>query len=181
MSVSGIIRSLSVSPTSLHTYVDRVLLQPGTVLTGDNRYYSVFSPFKRRWLSIYQERATGPFDVDGRSRESVKPSTDPICNRQTRPLSFSTTEADAQRHLMNSSPSGLKTTKQPEQPLGTRNQSFVGALARGLLSPRQCVRAAEHALNLPIWEFPNHAFSWINELIWRDFINTFIGFRSFQK
>ena len=59
---------------AVHTYVDRVLLQPGTVLTGDNRYYSVFSPFKRRWLSIYQERATGPFDVDGRSRESVKPT-----------------------------------------------------------------------------------------------------------
>ena len=98
---------------AVHTYVDRVLLQPGTVLTGDNRYYSVFSPFKRRWLSIYQERATGPFDVDGRSRESVKPSTwDPICSRPDSDLSFSDKPRPMlMRHLMNSSLSGLKTTK----------------------------------------------------------------------
>ena len=64
--------------------------------------------------------------------------------------------------------------------LGTSRLS--GALARGLLSPRPCVRAAEHALNLPIWEFPNHAFSWINELIWRDFYqHLLVGFPKLSK
>ena len=141
---------------AVHTYVDRVLLQPGTVLTGDNRYYSVFSPFKRRWLSIYQELATGPFDVDGRSRQSVKPSTwDPICNRPDSDLSlFPTTEADAHASLDEFVAKRLKdyeTNRNNPSVLGTSRLS--GALARGLLSPRQCVRAAEHALNLPIWEF----------------------------
>ena len=170
---------------AVHTYVDRVLLQPGTVLTGDNRYYSVFSPFKRRWLSIYQERATGPFDVDGRSRESVKPNTwDPICNRPDSDLSlFPTTEADAHASLDEFVAKRLKdyeTNRNNPSVLGTSRLS--GALARGLLSPRQCVRAAEHALNLPIWEFPNHAFSWINELIWRDFYqHLLVGFPKLSK
>ena len=36
----------SLTGVNVQSFVDRVLLQPGTVLTGDGRYYSVFSRLK---------------------------------------------------------------------------------------------------------------------------------------
>ena len=170
---------------TVHTYVDRVLMQPGTVLTGDNRYYSVFSPFKRRWLSIYQEHATGVFDFAGQSRESIRPSAwDPICDQPDSDLSlFPTTESDARALLdefVTQRLTNYEANRNNPSVLGTSRLS--GALARGLLSPRQCVQAAEVTLNRPITEFPSHAFSWINELIWRDFYqHLLVGFPDLSK
>ena len=53
----------ALSGINVHSFVDRVLLQPGTVLTGDSRYYSVFSPFKKRWLSVYEGDNHSPFKL----------------------------------------------------------------------------------------------------------------------
>ena len=50
------------------------------------------------------------------------------------------------------------------------------------MSPRQCIKAAEDALSRPIGDFPEGAFSWINELIWRDFYHhLLVGFPRLSK
>ena len=170
---------------TVHAFVDRVLLQPSTVLTGDERFYSVFSPFKRRWLSIYQDQGVRPFTLPVRPRVPVKPSQWPsLCDRPDSDLSqFPMTEEDAQRALEDFVTHRLghydRTRNQPDVS-GTSRLS--GALARGLLSPRQCIQAAEDQIQRPIWEFPDNAFSWINELIWRDFYqHLLVGFPRLSK
>ena len=170
---------------TVHAFVDRVLLQPSTVLTGDERFYSVFSPFKRRWLSIYQDQGVRPFALPHRSRAPVEPSQWlSLCDRPDSDLSqFPMTEEDAQRALEDFVTHRLghydRTRNQPDVS-GTSRLS--GALARGLLSPRQCIQAAEDQIQRPIWEFPDNAFSWINELIWRDFYqHLLVGFPRLSK
>ena len=61
----------ALSGINVHSFVDRVLLQPGTVLTGDSRYYSVFSPFKKRWLSVYEGDNHSPFQTPDAVRAKV--------------------------------------------------------------------------------------------------------------
>ena len=72
MSECGISSSSSLTGVHVQSFVDRVLLQPGTVLTGDGRYYSVFSPFKKRWLSIYQENNQLPYQLPSTTRSPVE-------------------------------------------------------------------------------------------------------------
>ena len=170
---------------TVHAFVDRVLLQPSTVLTGDERFYSVFSPFKRRWLSIYQNQGVRPFTLPNRPRAAVPPGQWlSLCDRPDSDLSqFPMTEEDAKHTLEDFVTHRLgqydRARNQPDV-LGTSRLS--GALARGLLSPRQCIQAAEDLVQRPIWEFPDNAFSWINELIWRDFYqHLLVGFPRLSK
>lgn len=170
---------------NVHTFVDRVLTQPSTVLTGDNRYYSVFSPFKKRWLSVYQDARVDPYILVPPKTQAVEPlSWDSLCTNPDSDLSaFATTESKAQDDLYEFIDQRLlqyNTTRNQPAIRGTSRLS--ASLARGLLSPRQCIHAAESALGMPIWDFPEQAFSWINELIWRDFYHhLLVGFPRLSK
>ena len=178
---------LVASLTGVHvqSFVDRVLLQPGTVLTGDGRYYSVFSPFKKRWLSIYQENNQLPYQLPSTTRSPVETlQWSSLCEAPESDLSaFATDERQIQIDLNNFIEhrlTGYDSNRNQPSIQGTSRLS--AALARGLLSPRQCVRAAEEALSRPMWEFTANAFSWINELIWRDFYqHLLIGFPRLSK
>ena len=170
---------------TVHAFVDRVLLQPSTVLTGDERFYSVFSPFKRRWLSIYQNQGVRPFILPNRPRAAVPPGQWlSLCDRPDSDLSqFPVTEEDAKRTLEDFVTHRLgQYDRARNQPDVRGTSRLSGALARGLLSPRQCIQAAEDLVQRPIWDFPDNAFSWINELIWRDFYqHLLVGFPRLSK
>ena len=89
----------ALSGINVHSFVDRVLLQPGTVLTGDSRYYSVFSPFKKRWLSVYEGDNHSPFQTPDAVRAKVSaPSWPSLCDAPDSDLSaFATDESKGAR------------------------------------------------------------------------------------
>ena len=175
----------ALSGINVHSFVDRVLLQPGTVLTGDSRYYSVFSPFKKRWLSVYQGDNHSPFQTPDAVRAKVSaPSWASLCDAPDSDLSaFATDESKALDDLDDFIETKLiHYSKTRNQPSIQGTSRLSAALARGLLSPRQCIKAAEDALSRPIGDFPEGAFSWINELIWRDFYHhLLVGFPRLSK
>ena len=170
---------------TVHSFVDRAVLQPSTVLTGDNRYYSVFSPFKKRWLAVYQENDHSPYQLP----ESKRPDTTPLSweSLSESPESDLSAFATNERQALDDLDVFIETKL--EQYDASRNQPSIqgtsrlsAALARGLLSPRQCIKTAEDAMRRPIWDFPDSAFSWINELIWRDFYqHLLVGFPRLSK
>ena len=175
----------ALSGINVHSFVDRVLLQPGTVLTGDSRYYSVFSPFKKRWLSVYEGDNHSPFQTPDAVRAKVSaPSWASLCDAPDSDLSaFATDESKALDDLDDFIETKLiHYSKTRNQPSIQGTSRLSAALARGLLSPRQCIKAAEDALSRPIGDFPEGAFSWINELIWRDFYHhLLVGFPRLSK
>jgi deoxyribodipyrimidine photo-lyase len=170
---------------NVHSFVDRVVLQPSSVLTGDNRYYSVFSPFKKRWLSIYQEINHAPYQLP----ESRRPETTPLSwvSLSESPESDLTAFATNERQALADLDAFIETKlarydSSRNQPSIQGTSRLSAALARGLLSPRQCIKAAEDVVRRPIWDFPDGAFSWINELIWRDFYHhLLVGFPRLSK
>ena len=169
----------------VHSFVDRVILQPSTVLTGDDRYYSVFSPFKKRWLAVYQENNHAPYQLS----ESKRPKTAPgsWMSLSESPESDLTAFATNERQALDDLEAFIET-KLTQYDASRNRPSIQGtsrlsaALARGLLSPRQCIKAAEDEMRRPIWDFPDSAFAWINELIWRDFYqHLLVGFPRLSK
>lgn len=166
-------------------YHDRLILPPGSVLTGDGRYYSVFSPFKRRWMTQLRDTAYAPYTMPRAIGPPVPvESWEPMAQAPESDLSWiEPSESAAQKALGSFIDTGLTQyddRRNAPSVIGTSRLSPY--LARGLLSPRQCVAAAEQALNRPLWDFPEAAFSWINELIWREFYHhLLVGFPRLSK
>lgn len=177
--------SARLPASRVHSFVDRVLLQPGSVLTGDNRYYSVFSPFKKRWLSKIQSTQYEPFRIPNTNRSEVPLAHwEPICLSPESDLSaFETSEAGAIEALEQFTGEGIAQYQDKRNDPSKKGTSRLSAyLARGLLSPRQCIAAAESRMDRPIWDFTSAEFSWINELIWRDFYqHLLVGFPRLSK
>ena len=175
----------SLTHTRVHEFMDRVVLQPGSVLTGEGKYYGVFTPFKKRWLQTLQTTHYGSFATPSRTRAPVSVANwAPLAAAPESDLSgFASTEADAQSRLEEFIAEGLgryQATRNAPAVTGTSRLSPY--LARGLLSPRQCIHAAEAHFNRPIWDLPDDAFAWINELIWREFYHhLLIGFPRLSK
>ena len=174
-----------IHPCRVHSFVDRVLLKPGSVMTADDRYYSVFSPFKKRWLSKIQADRHMPFYVNKIDRPIIsRLGWDPLCLGPESDLSaFETTEVGALRALEQFTANNLERYNDSRNSPCQNGTSRLSAyLARGLLSPRQCIAAAETQMNRPIWDFSDAAFSWVNELIWRDFYqHLLVGFPRLSK
>lgn len=177
--------SSALTETHVHQFLDRLVLQPGQVLTGEARYYAVFTPFKRRWIETLKHEHYGPYALPKIQRTSVETSDwEPLAASSESDLSdFAMTEADAhhcveefiEHRLLNYN----SHRNNPAIPGTSRLSPY---LARGLLSPRQCIKAAERALNKPIWDFPDNAFAWVNELIWREFYHhLLVGFPRLSK
>ena len=174
-----------ISPSRVHSFVDRVLLQPGSVMTADGRYYSVFSPFKKRWLSKIQADRHMPFCTNKINRPIIsRLDWDPLCLEPESDLSaFETTEAGALKALERFTANNMEYYNDKRNgPCQNGTSRLSAYLARGLLSPRQCIAAAEAQMNRPLWDFSDAAFSWVNELIWRDFYqHLLVGFPQLSK
>ena len=153
-------------------YDDLCLLPPGSVLTAQGTPYTVFSPFKKRWLETYRHAGQGPFrkpapipharTFPSMSAVSHTPESDIHCWAITEDDALARLEAFCQEGV-------LHYDSQRNAPALPGTSQLSPYLARGLLSPRQCIAAAERALNRSIHEFPSESFGWVNELIWRDF------------
>ena len=176
----------SLTPhTNVHTLVDRVVLQPGHVKTGDNRFYGVFSPFKKRWLSVLQQTPYAPYESEPFDRPARQtPTWEPLAVSPESDLShLALTETAAERALDEFIETKLANyDTQRNSPALDGTSRLSPYLARGLLSPRVCIARAETHFNRPVWDLPDNAFSWVNELIWRDFYHhLLIGFPRLSK
>jgi deoxyribodipyrimidine photo-lyase len=178
-------RDLAVSDTlnaagiACHRHLDRLLLQPGSLLTRSGSFFKVYSQFRKacqQRLQIALPALTSP--PRAQSRPPI--NTDKL---PTRIETFETANASwaddwpagedaAQTRLQHFADQALEDYQDnrnlPAQP-GTSKLSAY--LAAGVLSPRQCLHAA---LVRNQGEFSSGhpgVLCWINELLWREFYN----------
>lgn len=154
---------------------DSVLLAPGSLVTGKQEMYKVFTPFRKAFIQRLMEtevicfpapkkRVNGkvgkwdaltPFDYPQQAvDETLFPAGEPAALARLRQFCQSNVaDYDQQRDF-------------PAQQ-GTSQLSPY--LALGVISPRQCLNRlrAEHPSLLERSE--GGAFTWLNELIWREF------------
>lgn len=155
------------------------LLRPGTVKTGNNDYYRVFTPFAKRCRELLRGMQLAPLPAPEAQQAIQGFTTTPIPEElhgwETPPDSlrrlWPASEHDAHAVLQRFIEGGLNTYQtQRDFPAKTSGTSSVSPyLACGQLSVRQCLYAALQTNQGELDTGSKGATTWITELLWREF------------
>jgi deoxyribodipyrimidine photo-lyase len=165
-------------PIPIYAYDDAVLITPGEVMKPNGKPYVVFTPFKKRWLTLPKT----PLVDAPEAGCFVKPDQFPALSFEPIPsltdLGFSPTidvpeasESEAARRLETfisgrgkdyiTRRNNLASDPSDDRLPGT---SFLSPYLRfGMLSPRQAYWAAQENLESESLQ------TWVSELVWREF------------
>lgn len=160
---------------------DGVLLPPGSVVTGDRQMYKVFTPFRRAFIQRLIEAeppclpapplrdatpavslmALAPFDYPRRP-----PDADYAAGEDA---ALSRLRAFCHQRLQD-------YAKGRDIPALDATSRLSAYLTIGVLSPRQCYYCLRDGCPAVLDQPDGSAFTWLNELIWRDFYRHLLVF-----
>lgn len=155
---------------------DQVVLAPGTVRTQDDRPYTVFTPFKKRWAAVLRDhggvrvlREPKEQPATGITPSEVPSSVDGFLSRVD-PSLWPAGEHEAINRLRRFAKSSLDRYKSDRDHPAIDGTSVLSPyLACGAVSPRQCLRAAIEANDAKVDSGGAGPVQWISELVWREF------------
>lgn len=159
----------------LHT--DQTLYTPGSIRTGEDRPYTVYSPFKR---NIYKRFLDGdrpasrptpaPQQPTNIPHDPIPDSVEHFDTAADQPDRYPAGEHIAQQALSAFISNGITTYKDTRDfPALNSTSKLSHHLAAGSLSPRQCLFAALDANQGSIDKHSKHIVHWISEVLWREF------------
>ena len=171
---------------------DALLVPPNLVLTDSGSPYSVFTPFKNKWLTIPKSPLMGTLPENIRWATGFSSSADLFAWERVPDLSDlrpervfdlpESSEGSAQKHLdefVSTRVFNYSEGRNALAPLSADRRSessFLSPYLRfGLLSPRQAYWAAREAYQsvdlLSAGRKGKHESveTWVSELVWRDF------------
>ncbi len=155
---------------------DQCILEPRSVRTQEGRAFTVFTPFKKRWLAVLDQReGRPPLPVPARQPDiGLKPSEIPAHIEEFKsPIDPSLwpagelAAADRLERFVESKIMNYKSARDAPALDGTSTLSPY--LTVGAVSPRQCLAAARDANSGKADGGRVGPSTWISELIWREF------------
>lgn len=172
---SKVRRACEDAGIAVHAHHGNALMPPGSVLTNDGEPYTVFSPFKRRFLERLDRAGCTPLP---RPRRQRRPDVDdsPLpqsldgtpCGRVS--ARWPADERSAQRRLAEFVGQRIQRyDTQRDIPALEGTSGLSPYLSLGTLSARQCLQAAMSANHGRLKGGQRGIETWISELIWRDF------------
>ncbi|CAM4446028.1 MAG: Deoxyribodipyrimidine photo-lyase [Legionellaceae bacterium] len=160
----------------IFAYHDQVIIPPGELLTQNNNFYTVFTPFKKVWLKNVNAAAIKPLPLITTSLPDLNIASTPIptsisgYQNSINPEEWPVSENYAQNKLTHFIAQKINVYDQERDfPARDGTSCLSPYLASGILSPRQCLYAAFMANNQQLFEGNSGIITWINELIWREF------------
>lgn len=171
----------------VRSHTDRVLLEPGEVLTREGSHYRVFGPFRKRWLEVAGERGVEvrplPKRRDGfaglrtRGEASSRGTPSQVPDRvegleggQVDPALWPAGEKAATDRLDAFVREGIERyADRRDLPAEAGTSRLSPYLAAGVVSPRQCLAAAMEVNDGRLGEGRPGSVAWIGELVWREF------------
>lgn len=167
---------------SVHRYLDQTLFAPGQLLTGQGDYYTVFTPFYKRWLSRLPEVDLTPLPAP--THQSGPVEHDPLPTQLPgweSPIASTLWPAGCEHalarldHFVDEHLIDYDTQRDLPAVEGTSTLSPY--LALGAVSIRQCLQAvmAHTQGQVPIGK--DGPGRWVAELVWREFYrHIMVGF-----
>ncbi|WP_101759894.1 deoxyribodipyrimidine photo-lyase [Oceanicoccus sp. KOV_DT_Chl] len=162
---------LAAGDCHFHRYHDQSMQAPG-LLTQTGKPYTVFTPFKKRWLENW--RISRPTLLAAPAKRKVAPTITssllPATNTTEKSPQWPIGETAAQRRLTEFCQQQIDLyKKQRDFPDIDGTSGLSPWLAAGVLSPRQCLATALDANQGMLTSGQEGIDCWISELIWRDF------------
>ena len=167
---------LETNNISCFSYDAQTLFPAGTFKTGEGKPYSVFTPFKKRWIEN--------FDIDLLDIEykhSSKAETDICSNINDFDFSFKKDhevdmslwpagEEEALKRLDNYLDKKIfDYAKNRNEPILEGTSRLSPYLALGILSPNRCILEALKKNNFELDSGEKGVTKWIDEIVWREF------------
>jgi len=159
-----------------NAFDDQTILPPGSVRTQQGRAFTVFTPFKKRWLAVLGDQGGRPPQglparqpdtgiASSSIPEHIEGFTSPVD-----PSLWPPGEGAAQARLTRFC-TGSITNYKPHRDLPALDgtSALSPYLAAGSISPRQCLAAALEANSGRTEGGRVGPSTWITELIWREF------------
>lgn len=152
----------------VHTVQQQCILAPGGVLKDNGTPYSVFTPFKKKWLQVLAETEVS-------CAPTLKPQTKLSLPIKVPKLDLTAWQCDYRQELWPASETAAQTRlekfvankvktyqKNRDIPAVRGTSAISPYLTAGILSPKQSLHALANITN-------QGKDTWLNELIWRDF------------
>jgi deoxyribodipyrimidine photo-lyase len=172
----------------VYAFHDQTVLAPGEVMTKEGGWYTVFTPFKKRWLAVLEERGQpdvcSPRRVAELACEPEKPmSLAPGYQAWGGAALWPAGEAEAQRRLKAFVGPRLYDYRRDRDLPGLDGTSTLSPyLSAGAVSVRDCLRAAMNANAGLAQGGSEGAATWVSELVWREFYrHLLVGFPRLSK
>ena len=159
---------------SYKTFTDQILFEPGSIRTIENKPYSVFTPFKRKWLEN--------FNIDLLDIEyKYVPKNKKILNSNINDFQFNGPndsrlsqwelgEEGAKKILKNFLKNKVKRYNEDRNdPIIEGTSRISPYLALGILSSKRCILEALKLNDLDIYSGNKGVLKWIDEIVWREF------------
>ena len=155
---------------------DQVVYSPGTFKTGEGNPYSVFTPFKRRWVDNFNIDL-----LDIEFKYLPKSKTSLSSNINDFDFSFSKShsvdmslwkigEKEAQSILIDYLDNKvLNYARDRNDPIIDGTSRLSPYLALGIISPRRCILEALKRNNFELDSGEKGLTKWIDEIVWREF------------
>ena len=168
------------------TFDDQVVYSPGTIKTKEDKPYSVFTPFKRRWIENFNldlldiefnytaKNATGissnvnEFNFDFKKTHIIDMSLWSVGEENAISILD-----DYLGHKV------LRYSKDRNDPIIDGTSRLSPYLASGIISPKRCILEALKKNNFELDSGESGIVKWIDEIIWREFYKNIM--HSFPK
>ena len=167
-------KNLNENNVQISRFDDQVIYQPGFLKTGQGNPFSVFTPFKRKWIENFEMDF---LDID-KPRHAKEPN---LVKSDLSILKFTKThdakidlwpagEVAAQDRLANFLSSKVKSYSETRNsPILDGTSRISPYLALGILSPKRCILEGLKLNNFEFTSGNKGICKWIDEIVWREF------------
>ena len=158
------------------TFDDQVVFAPGTIKTIENKPYSVFTPFKRRWIENFNIDL-----LDIEFKYSIKNDTEIISNIEDFDFDYKKAhsvdmslwkigEQNALSILMNYIDEKIyRYSSDRNDPIIDGTSRLSPYLSMGIISSKRCILEALKMNNFELDSGEKGITKWIDEIVWREF------------
>ena len=164
------------SGRQVFSFADQTIIEPGKVIKADGSYYTVFTPFKKKWYEVL-EHSGGPGVLPGPKKQpelaadpGAIPATPAGFGKTDREDLWPAGERHARARLRRFLEERIEDYGQARDfPAKNGTSTLSPYLASGVVSPRYCLQEALEARRHLGSARRESVVTWINELIWREF------------
>ncbi len=177
--------ALSAAGIATRGFDDQTILPPDAVRTTDDRFYTVFTPFKRAWLErLHRGADVRPLGTPRTQPESpttsdpIPPAVSGFDRVPADPVLWPPGESAARERLDDFIASRVQHYREKRDIPSTDATSRLSPyLTLGVISPRRCLAAACAANRGLLTDGRPGPDTWISELVWREFYrHVLVGF-----
>ena len=173
---SDVKQVLETNNINYETFDDQVVFAPGTIKTGENKPYSVFTPFKRRWIENFNIDL-----LDVEFEYSIKNNTEVISNVEDFDFEYKKShsvdmslwkigEENALSILMNYMDEKIYSySTDRNDPIINGTSRLSPYLSMGIISSKRCILEALKKNNFELDSGEKGIIKWIDEIVWREF------------